>query len=60
MKELAVALGTAFDIWTQLRFVPVVAPMMQEANAKRQQAIDAKKVESSSAFNAADAYYNQR
>lgn len=60
MKELAVALGTAFDIWTQLRFVPVVAPMMQEANAKRQQAIDAKKVESSSAFNDADAYYNQR
>lgn len=60
MKELAIALGTAFDIWTQLRFVPVVAPMMQKANAERQEAIDAKKAASSPAFDAADAYYDQQ
>lgn len=60
MKELAVALSTAFDIWAQLRFVPVVAPMMQKANAERQAAIDAKKAESSPAFDAADAYFNQQ
>ena len=46
LKELAIALDTAYDIWAQLRFVPVVAPMMNAANQKRKDAVDARKAAS--------------
>lgn len=53
LKELAIAIETAYNIWVQLRFVPVVAPMMQVANQKRADAINEKKAASAAAANTA-------
>lgn len=46
LKELGIALGTAFDLWANLRFMPVIAAMMKMAQDRRQEAIDAKKAAS--------------
>lgn len=43
LKEFALAVKAAFDIWIQTRFVPVVMPVMQLAADRRNQAINQKK-----------------
>ena len=49
LKEFAIALQTLYDVWVQLRFVPVVAPKMQLANDQRQDAVNKRKAASSNA-----------
>lgn len=46
LKELAIAIDTTYNVWVQLRFVPIVAPMMHAANEERKQAVDAAKAAS--------------
>jgi len=49
LKEFAIALNTLYDVWVQLRFVPVIAPMMQAANEQRQEAVNRRKAASAAA-----------
>jgi len=51
LKLFATALQVTTNVWTQLRFVPVVAQSMQEAQDRRQEAINKAKASSSGAQN---------